>query len=159
MWTTMENAITQRPSILQMPNEKIPLSRVLANPPCARPSRKRRNQKRTQFSTGHQTGHLTVSEILINDFHSSENWLRLGSFSPYLSTLRPHHSTNAFLPNEPRKLLITKESLLKPRKFPEEPTPQINTHQRRTSSARQRHVRYRALKSTPVVRPSQGARP
>jgi hypothetical protein len=147
-----------------MPNEKNSISRVIANPPCARASRSRQNQKQTQFSTGLQWRHLPVPETLTHDFHNSENWLCLGLFSPHFApfssnsrrhpTLRPHLHANAFLPNEPRKLLITKERALKPRIFPEEPNlPKINTHQRRTPPVRQRDVKYRALRSTPVVRP------
>ena len=172
----METSVTQRPRILQMPNEKISISRAIANPPCARPSRNRRNQKRTQFSTGLQSRHLPVPETLTHDFHNSENWLCLGSFSPYFApfssnsnptcpTLRPHLHANAFLPNDPRKLLITMEGALKPRIFPEEPNPsKMSPYQRRTPSARQRDVKYRALSSTPVVRshacpvPSPGSR-
>ena len=117
----MENSVIRRPNILQMPDEIIPMSRAIANPPCARPSRNRRNQKRTQFSTGRKSRHLINSKPLTNDFHNYENWLRLGWFSPNSTpfsshsrptnpTLCPHPRKNAFLPNEPKDLLKTKET-------------------------------------------------
>jgi hypothetical protein len=121
MWTTMEKSVTQRPRILQMTDEKISISRVIANPPCAQPSRNRQNQKQTQFSTGRKSCHLASLKPLTHDFHNSENWLCLGLFSPnsapfssncYPSkpTRRPHPHANAFLPNEPKDLLKTKET-------------------------------------------------
>jgi hypothetical protein len=68
-----------------------------------------------------QSSHLNNSKSLRNDFRKTQNWLRLGSFSPYSMpyssvsyptnpTLRPHRHANAFLPNEPKDLLKTKET-------------------------------------------------
>jgi hypothetical protein len=166
MWTT--HGKLSDPTSAHFTNaERKNLDKPRAREAALRPAiAKSAKSKRTQFSTGLQSRHLPVPETLTNDFHNSENWLRLGSFSPYFApfcsnsrptypTLRPHLHANAFLPNDPRKLLITKEGALKPRIFPEEPNPpKIITHQRRTHPVRQRDVKYRASESRAVVRPN-----
>ena len=79
----MENPVIRRPRILRTTGEKISIRRAIAKHLRAPESPDPLYSQRTQFSTARKSPYLNKSRLLTDDFHNSQNWLRLGSFSPY----------------------------------------------------------------------------